>query len=313
MLQKQTLAVVVVVIMIPLAGCAGSDDATAPTDTETTTPSPAQTATPPATVTTTPSTTTPTATPTPTATLTTTPTPTSTSPTPTTTTTTTTPPPTDSDDVDSPIDGGTARRATVTDVTDGDTIKVEFADGSTDTVRLIGVDTPETLPQNEDPSEFNVPDTAHGSEWLLDWADRATSFAKEDIGGKQVRIVTDPEGDTRGSYGRLLAYVYVDGENFNQRLIEQGYARRYDESQFSRRSTFGQLEADAQAADKGVWGFEPTDTDTETDTASRTGDQDCGDFDTHQAAQAFFEANNPSDDPHRLDADGDGQACESLP
>ena len=44
-----------------------------------------------------------------------------------------------------------------------------------------------------------------------------------------------------------------------------------------------------------------------------TGDVNCSDFDTQAEAQAFFEANDPENDPYGLDADGDGVACESLP
>lgn len=43
-------------------------------------------------------------------------------------------------------------------------------------------------------------------------------------------------------------------------------------------------------------------------------DRDCGGFDTHEEAQAFFiAAGGPDRDPHRLDGDNDGIACESLP
>ena len=43
-------------------------------------------------------------------------------------------------------------------------------------------------------------------------------------------------------------------------------------------------------------------------------DKDCGDFSTQREAQSFFEANGgPSNDPHGLDRDGDGRACQSLP
>jgi hypothetical protein len=42
-------------------------------------------------------------------------------------------------------------------------------------------------------------------------------------------------------------------------------------------------------------------------------DRDCSDFRTHAQAQRFFERHNPSRDPHRLDGDNDGIACESLP
>lgn len=41
-------------------------------------------------------------------------------------------------------------------------------------------------------------------------------------------------------------------------------------------------------------------------------DKDCGDFSTQAEAQAFYEAAGP-DDPHGLDSEGDGVACESLP
>jgi hypothetical protein len=42
-------------------------------------------------------------------------------------------------------------------------------------------------------------------------------------------------------------------------------------------------------------------------------DVDCSDFSTQAAAQAFFLANDPYNDPYNLDADGDLIACESLP
>ncbi|MDO8573292.1 MAG: excalibur calcium-binding domain-containing protein [Candidatus Daviesbacteria bacterium] len=45
---------------------------------------------------------------------------------------------------------------------------------------------------------------------------------------------------------------------------------------------------------------------------TKSGDKDCTDFATHAEAQAFFESAG-SGDPHRLDRDGDGIACETLP
>jgi endonuclease YncB( thermonuclease family) len=47
--------------------------------------------------------------------------------------------------------------------------------------------------------------------------------------------------------------------------------------------------------------------------AAAYADKDCADFPTQASAQTFFLNNNPSADPHRLDADGDGIACESNP
>lgn len=42
-------------------------------------------------------------------------------------------------------------------------------------------------------------------------------------------------------------------------------------------------------------------------------DRDCSDFPTQRAAQKFFKKHHPNRDPHNLDADGDGIACESNP
>src|SRR5687767_13112174 len=49
-------------------------------------------------------------------------------------------------------------------------------------------------------------------------------------------------------------------------------------------------------------------------TAAARADRDCSDFNTQAAAQEFFiNAGGPQNDPHRLDEDGDGVACESNP
>lgn len=48
--------------------------------------------------------------------------------------------------------------------------------------------------------------------------------------------------------------------------------------------------------------------------SSIANDRDCPDFSTQKEAQAFFESNGgPARDPHRLDQDKDGIACETLP
>lgn len=59
-----------------------------------------------------------------------------------------------------------------------------------------------------------------------------------------------------------------------------------------------------------------TDNPAETRSFLKSGeeDKDCSDFRTQREAQSFFEANGgPSNDPHNLDRDGDGRACQSLP
>ena len=58
----------------------------------------------------------------------------------------------------------------------------------------------------------------------------------------------------------------------------------------------------------------PSATPTETEGDSEEPDRDCSDFDTWSDAQAFYKAEGgPDSDPHGLDSNGDGIACESLP
>ena len=164
-----------------------------------------------------------------------------------------------------PSDAG--QSATVTRVVDGDTVEVELADGTVEKVRLIGVDTPEVYSENT-PDEYGVPDTQAGRDCLGRYGDRASEFAVERLAGREVRIVPDENLDERGYYGRLLAYVYVDGESFNYRLIQEGYARVF-ESDFTRRSAYEDAQRAARDADRGLWEC-ATDTDAGT-TVSESG------------------------------------------
>ncbi len=61
--------------------------------------------------------------------------------------------------------------------------------------------------------------------------------------------------------------------------------------------------------------FTRTDNPTQTRSTLPTGepDKDCKDFKTQREAQEFFEANDPTNDPHGLDRDEDGRVCETLP
>lgn len=224
----------------------------------------------------------------------------------------------DAESARGPADG-TEWTVSVERVIDGDTMEVRFPNGEVDTVRLLGVDAPETYGQN-DPGEFEgIPDDTAGADWLAEWGDRATAVATRELAGEEVRIAVDPAADRRGSYGRLLVYVYDDGESFNERLLEDRLARLYD-SQFSERSTYERLEAKAQRERVGLWGFdgrtEDSSEETGTDGSDEGGDgsgadYDCSDFDTQSGAQEAYEED--PNDSHGLDGDGDSVACESPP
>ncbi|WP_255197166.1 lamin tail domain-containing protein [Halorarius litoreus] len=175
-------------------------------------------------------------------------------------------------DDSAPSDPGSADlTVTVTRVVDGDTLKVEYANGTEDTVRLLGVDTPEVHAENT-PDEFEgVPETDAGRECLGRWGERASAFAKDELTGETVGLTFDENEGMRGYYGRLLAYVSYDGGEFNYRLVSEGYARVYD-SQFERRDRFYHAEAEAQQAGTGLWecATESPPTGTATGTATST-------------------------------------------
>jgi len=140
----------------------------------------------------------------------------------------------------------------VTDVVDGDTVDVRFPDGHADTVRLLGVDTPEVHVEN-DPAEFEgVPDTEAGRSCLRRHGERASGFAAERLAERRVTLRFDDAAGRRGGYDRLLAYVVVDGRSFNAALLERGYARLYDSS-FRERDRYATLEREARDAGRGVW------------------------------------------------------------
>lgn len=95
---------------------------------------------------------------------------------------------------------------------DGDTLEVALDDGPTETVRLIGVDTPETV----------KPDTP-----VQCFGPRASAFEHRTTEGRRVRLLTGVE--PRDYYGRLLAYVWIVGRRHDRfleaELLRRGLAR----------------------------------------------------------------------------------------
>ncbi|MFC3478753.1 lamin tail domain-containing protein [Halobacterium litoreum] len=151
-------------------------------------------------------------------------------------------------------------------VVDGDTVDVEFANGVQDTIRLLGVDTPETRAGDTNPSEWpGIPESEAGHRHLAAWGERAKQFAVEQLGGRDIYVEADPVADRRGGFGRLLAYVSQspdDPVSFNRKLLDEGYARLYDTA-FSRRDEFAAAEAAAREAGRGVWTFDEDATTTQ--------------------------------------------------
>lgn len=169
----------------------------------------------------------------------------------------------------------TSWTVTVDRVIDGDTMDVRMPDGSIETVRLLGVDTPETNVNQVSPDEWDgIPESIDGRDHLVNWGNSATVYAKDRLAGTEIYIETDPEADRRGSFGRLLVYAYQSrdsAKSFNLRLIEKGYARLY-ESQFQKRTQFADAESIAHMDSVGVWSYQqPETTTTKTTTTEDRG------------------------------------------
>lgn len=118
-------------------------------------------------------------------------------------------------------------------------------------------------------------------------------------------------------YSRIVAICSVGGGVLvNSQMVGEGWAVAY------RRYSMDYVikEQQARESGRGMWSGEFV-TPEEWRRAGRTGnatsnprsmpDKDCGDFRTWQDAQAFYETAQPGD-PHRLDGEGDGIACEGL-
>lgn len=129
----------------------------------------------------------------------------------------------------------------ITEVVDGDTIKVAAAGGREYTVRLIGIDTPETR---------------HPSRPVECGGERATA-AIAGFAGKPVTLRTDPTQDTYDRYERLLAYASSRGESLQEHQLRQGWARVYvyDQRPFARLGAFRAAERRARTAGRGIWGL----------------------------------------------------------
>lgn len=151
-------------------------------------------------------------------------------------------------------------------VVDGDTIVVKPIDwdctptetydctyGDDEKIRLIGVDTPETVDPRKPVQHF-------GKE--------ASEFTRRLVEGKRVRLkgeytptCTPLRYGMKDHYGRTLAYVYLDDRNFldrwgtllNGKIIREGYGFAYTKYPFCLKDDFVRLEQEAREAGRGLW------------------------------------------------------------
>lgn len=198
-------------------------------------------------------------------------------------------------------------KAKVAKVIDGDTIKLE--DGRV--VRYIGIDTPETV---------------HPSKPIQCYGQEASDKNRALVEGKEIEMEKDISETDK--YDRLLRYIWVGNIFVNEYLVREGFAQSSTyPPDVKYQDKFIEAQRQAREESKGLWG-DYCRTATPLPTASQpsinqpdttayncsSNTYNCADFSTHAEAQALFEkCGGLSNDIHRLDADKDGLACESLP
>jgi micrococcal nuclease len=138
---------------------------------------------------------------------------------------------------------GNERRAAgapyrVVDVLDGDTVLVTREGARPETVRILGVDTPETH---------------HPTKPVQCFGPEASAYTTRRLLGRPVQLEDDVE--TEDIYGRRLAYVYLDGARFDDELLRRGYARLLViEPNVAHARAMLDAELDARRGRRGLWG-----------------------------------------------------------
>lgn len=125
--------------------------------------------------------------------------------------------------------------ARITSVIDGDTVVADIG-GTSETVRLIGIDAPEMSP----PECF---------------AAEATRKVQELAEGERVSLEPDHTQDNRDVYDRLLRYIHLeDNTNLNELLVREGYAFEYTHIQpYKHQEAFQEAQNAAEQGKRGLW------------------------------------------------------------
>ncbi len=130
-------------------------------------------------------------------------------------------------------------RVHVIRVLDGDTIRVQFPSGAEETVRFLGINTPEIR-------HGKKPEECFGTE--------AKEYAEQKLRDTDVRLIRKKEED-RDHFGRLLRYIELDGVDIGAEELEQGFARHVCKKfPHPRCASYNLLEERAKQAKRGLFG-----------------------------------------------------------
>lgn len=128
---------------------------------------------------------------------------------------------------------------TVTRVIDGDTLDVQYKDGTTRRIRLLGIDTPE------------IASTVTRAECF---GKNASDYTRQLLIGRTVGLDGDPSQDDVDRFNRQLRYVWLDDRMVNYLLVREGYAREYTfRVPYRYQALFREAQRQALAARAGMW------------------------------------------------------------
>lgn len=135
----------------------------------------------------------------------------------------------------------TTTNSVITRTVDGDTVEAVLDSGEEVKIRLLGINTPESV----DPRR---PVECFGKE--------ASRRMKELAEGKRARLEADIQADDIDKYGRLLRNIFLaDGTDVNAAMVRDGYAYAYTDFPLNknRKAELVSLEQEARSAERGLW------------------------------------------------------------
>lgn len=140
------------------------------------------------------------------------------------------------------INCASAEVVNFSDCVDGDTIKV-ILDKKEYTVRMLAVDTPESV---------------HPTKGVEYYGKEASEFTCTSVkNAKKLELEYDDDSDKEDKYGRLLAWVFVDGKLLQEELIKNGYAKvAYLYGDYKYTEKLESVQEKASAKEIGVWNTE---------------------------------------------------------
>ena len=130
---------------------------------------------------------------------------------------------------------GRGEKGRVVNIVYGDTVDVQFDGGERDRVRLIGVDCPERNYRNPEP-----------------WSMKATEFTREYLANETVTLRQDRNIEDRDTYGRLLRYIEVGGNDISLLLLLNGMGKHMD-GDYKRNWKYKGAQHDAMSEREGMW------------------------------------------------------------